>query len=341
MTEDEIDGLCDPRKGGIIKNFSNYVTEDNGAKITEFLENVEKIFLANKIFYANRRQVNSLLYACLSEKYGAALAIVNTGKANLDVADDDGNTPLMLCCKSADEMSAHVAERLLDKGCNAAYTNKAGDTALILCCEQVTDPSLKIASRLLDNNTPTENGEEQQFHLDSYGYSGLDILLDFSKRPDKKKETLANELYINLVVKYIKLYNERRPTDEVYNRNMETICNDKELRKALDRKLLVNLGIDLNKFCKTPVNTSSKNGVEEGILVEESKKMEHLPEASAVPSVFARPLEETPPENRFVFDDISYQRLPKRQFPGGSKKTKTKTKANTKRKRKNTKKSRK
>jgi len=101
------------------------------------------------------------------------------------------------------------------------------------------------------------------------------------------------------------------------------------------------LRIDLNKFCKTPVNASAKNGVDEGILVEESKKPEDLPEASAVPSVFARPLEETDPDNRFVFNDSLYQRLPKRS--GGSKKTKTKTKtkANTKRKRKNTKKSRK
>ena len=139
-------------------------------------------------------------------------------------------------------MSAIVAEELLKGDCKPDATYRDGRTALMRCCEYKTIPDIKIASMLLDRDP------NLGFHLDDYHDSGLDLLVIF-KNEAEKKEILSDKMYINLCVKYLKIYSEGDQGDGVFSRVMEIICNDKDgLRPALDRPLLQK-GINLNNYC--------------------------------------------------------------------------------------------
>jgi hypothetical protein len=90
------------------------------------------------------------------------------------------------------------------------------DHEIIQCCFNKDKDSLERVYELLQS----ERGDP--FYLDDSGLSGLDYLL----MPDAEGRgsgyfLVSYRVYTDLLVKYIKLYYENNPNDQVLNRNLQ------------------------------------------------------------------------------------------------------------------------
>ena len=145
------------------------------------------------------------------------------------------------------------------------------------------------------------------------------------------------------IIKYIKLYNERHPSDQVLISVLETICEDKRLYNAFERPLRNDVGIKLHEFCKDKVSAPEVAFLQGTRVDSFSPRASAIPRASRVPKkpgVIAR-RDEVSPGGRFV--NTSDEDLYVRQdsFGRGLKKhhrktkrlrTRSKTSKNTRRK---------
>jgi len=236
--------------------------EENGQDIDLFLNNLVKIFLSNRMFVPEFNNV--LIYCCQEFKYNSAFALLDNPNVDVNGENLEGDTALMYCSDSKDEMSVRVAEKLIQKGARVEHINKKKRNALLFCCIHDSEtPTLQIALLLLDVDARNQDGDDHQFQVDYKGSVGIEYLLDF-ERPDYedteeeyKNELCSNESYVTLVVKYLDLYNKRRPADPIFEKCMEIICNDEKLNETFN-KPLADVGIRLYSYCKEPTQTDAR-----------------------------------------------------------------------------------
>lgn len=307
---EEYNGICPPDEN-IDGHFKELVKEDNAVNVELFLNNLKKNFLSNYLF--NRNSEISLAYACENDKFNVALKLIEIGlrdpqEIDLGEANKDGKTPLISCCSSSDEMALIVAKELLKGNCRPdARYGEYNKSAIMRCCDHRENPSLLIADALLKYDA------NLGFQFDSEGNSGLKYLFDYHNDGDKE-DFLKNKLYIKFGVTYLKLYYLNKPDDDNFTRVMELICNDPELRKAFSTPLLqvsgVKEGIDLNKYCMTPRDTTGIGfGPLSGTLEEvpNSRLRLRVPEASEIPLALALPEEGVSPGGRWVSREQALQ----------------------------------
>jgi len=230
--------------------------EENGQNIDLFLSNLVKIFLSNRMFdpeFDPEVNDNALIYCCQKLKYNSAFALLDNPNIDVNEQNNEGDTALMYCSESDDEMSFRVAEKLIEKGARVELINDKERNALLFCCiHDSYAPTLQVALLLLDIDA-----HDHQFQVDYRGNTGLEYLLNF-ERPDHegaeeeyKNRLCSNETYVALVVKYLDLYKKKRQTDPIFEQCMEIICNDEKLRTTFN-KPLADVDIRLYSYCKEP-----------------------------------------------------------------------------------------
>jgi hypothetical protein len=318
MAEEEYNGICPPDEN-VDGYFKELINENNAANVELFLNNLKKSFLSNYFF--NRNSEASLAHACENDKFNVALKLIEIGlrdpqEIDLGQANKDGKTPLIACCSSSDEMAFIVAKELLKGNCRPdARYGEYNKSAIMRACDYKDNSSLLIADALLKYDA------NLGFQFDNEGKSGLNYLFDYHNDGDKEV-FLKNKLYIKFVVNYLKLYYLNKPVDDNFTRVMELICNDPELRKAFSTPLLqvsgVKEGIDLNKYCMSPRDTTGFGfGPLSGTFeaVPNSRLRLRDPEASEVPIVVALPEEGVSPGGRWVSREQARQYI--RLYPPG------------------------
>ena len=310
-------GICPPDEE-LFTYFDNLVYADDAEGVSLFLNNLEKNFLSNKKIFVDEN-VDPLLFALGQDKYEAALEIIKTGKAPLNNKNEDGLTPLMLCTGIENEIAIELVTELLKGDCGLDYTNNLGETALIMACSWGglrTD--LKIASMLLD----VKDGKNKNypFILDNEGDSGLSFLFTFQDENHSVDKYIKNSNFIDLATKYIKIYYEQRPNDQILMDALEEICKDKRLYNAFERPLRNDVGIRLHDFCSEKVEAPEVaflQGTRVDAVSPRTARASAIPRASRVPKragvIAVR--DEVSPGGRFV--NTSEEHLYVRQGSSG------------------------
>lgn len=355
MADPSIEDIFPPNIS-IIRVFKNLVdaNSENGLlELDMFLKNIERVLLSNKKIFPG--EIDALEYAIRRDKFKSAEVLINGKKVDINSQNVQGNTPLMLCILSKSKDAYNLALKLLKQRCRVEIRNNFGENALIMACSRMNDNYLKIANILLDKNV-----DEQQFALDDSGNGGLDYLVvnaydylygeDGVKTDIELTQSQSRELkrfFEDLVVKYIKLYKDRRSdADEVLIRNLVKICKDENLKRAFSTKLL-EIGISLDIFCgqTSPAITLVEPGVQLGKFLEgdfplarRSHKPVKIARASLMNPVIAERIisgdGEVSPSARAMGSSDEYEYLPYIPPEGGNRKKSQKKKKRIKNTRK-------
>ena len=171
------------------------------------------------------------------------------------------------------------------------------DHEIIQCCFNKDKECLERVYELLQS----ERGDP--FYLDDNGLSGLDYLL----MPDAEGHysgyfLVSYRVYTDLLIKYIKLYYENNPNDQVLNRNLQKICTNRQLFEALEQPLRRDVGILLHTYCK-PAKPADGAEVMKGTYAE-GEASESLPLAEQMEHGIAIPV---PPERTYVTEEEEEQ----------------------------------
>lgn len=310
-------GICPPDEK-LFTYFDNLIDEDDAEGVSLFLENLENNFLANTQIFP-RMHMDPLLYALEYDKYEVALELLKTGKATLNNKNSNGLTPLMLCIGIENDIAIELVTELLKGDCGLDYTNNQGETALMMACSWGgVHSDLKIASMLLD--VKDEKNKNYPFVLDNEGDSGLSFLFTFEDEYHSIDKYIKNRDFIDLVTKYIKIYYERRPNDQVLMNVLNIICEDKRLYNAFERPLRNDVGIKLHDSCREKVEAPEVaflQGARVDGFSPRTARASAIPRASRVPKMAGVIAErdEVSPGGRFV--NTSEEELYVRQGSSG------------------------
>jgi ankyrin repeat protein len=93
----------------------------------------------------------ALMLACLSKnRVHLAMALITTGKSNIEHVNNDGDTALTIACNNSNNLLQPVVKALINTGqLNPGQANNNGDTALILACK---NKLANIATMLIQTN---------------------------------------------------------------------------------------------------------------------------------------------------------------------------------------------
>jgi len=171
------------------------------------------------------------------------------------------------------------------------------DHEIIQCCFNKDNECIERVYELLQS----KRGDP--FYLDDNGLTGLDYLLV----PDAEGRGpgyffLTSSLYTKLLVKYIKLYYENNPNDQVLNRNLQKICADQLLFQALEQPLRRDVGILLHTYCK-PAKPADGTEVMKGTYAE-GEAHDSLPLAEQMEYGISIPI---PPGRTYVTEEEEEQ----------------------------------
>jgi len=167
---------------------------------------------------------------------------------------------------------------------------------IIECCINKEKRCLERVYELLNL------GEEDPFYVDDAGLSGLDYLLMPDAEGHDSRYFLIDRIYTDLLVKYIKLYYENNPNDQVLNRNLQKICTNPQLLGALEQPLRRDVGILLHTYCK-PAKPADGAEVMKGTYAE-GEASGSLPTAEQMSHGVAIPV---PPERTYVTEEEDEQ----------------------------------
>jgi len=141
------------------------------------------------------------------------------------------------------------------------------------------------------------------FYLDDNGLSGLDyLLMPDAAGHDSRYFLVSYRIYTDLLVKYIKLYYENNPNDQILNRNLQKICTNPQLFEALEQPLRRDVGILLHTYCK-PAKPAEGVEVMKGTYAE-GELPDSLPTAEPLEYGISIPV---PPERIYVTEDEEEQ----------------------------------
>jgi hypothetical protein len=167
------------------------------------------------------------------------------------------------------------------------------DHEIIQCCFNKNKECLERVYELLQSE------RVDPFYLDDNGLSGLDYLL----MPDSEGHNsgyflVSYRVYTDLLIKYIKLYYENNPNEQVLNRNLQKICTNPQLLESLEQPLRRDVGILLHTYCK-PAKPADGAEVMKGTYAE-GEAYESLPLAEQMEYGISMPV---PPERTYVTEE--------------------------------------
>lgn len=176
------------------------------------------------------------------------------------------------------------------------------DHEIIQCCFNKDKECLERVFELLQSE------RADLFYLDDNGLSGLDYLL----MPDAEGHgsgyfLVSYRVYTDLLIKYIKLYYENNPNDQILNRNLQKICTNPQLLEALEQPLRRDVGILLHTYCK-PAKPADGAEVMKGTYAE-GEASDNLPTAEEMTHGVAIPV---PPERTYVTEEEEEQYVTQR-----------------------------
>lgn len=173
---------------------------------------------------------------------------------------------------------------------------------IIECCINKEKRCLERVYELLNL------GEEDPFYIDDRGLSGLDyLLMPDAMGHDSGYFLISHRIYTDLLVKYIKLYYENNPNDQVLNRNLQKICINPHLFEALEQPLRRDVGILLHTYCK-PSKPADGAEVMKGTYAD-AEASDNLPTAEQMTHGVAIPV---PPERTYVTEEEEEQYVTQR-----------------------------
>jgi len=108
----------------------------------------------------------ALMLACLSKnRVHLAMALITTGKSNIEHVNNDGDTALTIACNNSNNLLQPVVKALINTGqLNPGQANNNGDTALILACK---NKLANIATMLIQTN------QSKPEHVNNSGETAL------------------------------------------------------------------------------------------------------------------------------------------------------------------------
>ena len=113
---------------------------------------------------------------------------------------------------------------------------------------------------------------------------------------------VSYRVYTDLLIKYIKLYYENNPNEQVLNRNLQKICTNPQLLVSLEQPLRRDVGILLHTYCK-PAKPADGAEVMKGTYAD-GEASESLPLAEQMEHGISIPV---PPERTYVTEEEEEQ----------------------------------